>query len=405
MSNVGWRSICLVAVLSVVFMGIALKHSSAQIPKKHLRELESNFLPAWRQGDNLTVLTSLGKVVHKMTNDQVVELNKLLDDDQMPKSAQILVEARLHLLQQGLEKQLPKPGLRELLLTLDNIDTEIQNVLEEVKVHSEKQEAATGNESFEEYESLIWESHVLEQKLESSITLTEYASFVLKSKERYLKRELEPQQRDILEKDFAGLGVELAETLRDVEERETLVRITRLKFANNTLADSTSLKDRYLATWALETDGRLVHDALTAGQLDFMNPALNDPDLLTQITEQVKEGVELAGEKLIKKSGLLFTGLHWWMRGRYGMGTEAAGFLKSARAVTSDAALFPLYMPEETPVPTSRYSETGTIPEVDRRHNYIWEWEYRKVVPVSTTRTGSRTSRRSTSETQLSRFY
>ena len=171
------------------------------------------------------------------------------------------------------------------------------------------------------------------------------------------------------------------------------------------MADSTSLKDRYLATWALETDGRLVHDALTAGQLDFMNPALNDPDLLTQITEQVKEGVELAGEKLIKKSGLLFTGLHWWMRGRYGMGTEAAGFLKSARAVTSDAALFPLYMPEETPVPTSRYSETGTIPEVDRRHNYIWEWEYRKVVPVSTTRTGSRTSRRSTSETQLSRFY
>lgn len=404
MSNTRW-STSLVAVLSVVFMTIAFEQSSAQVYKKHLRELESNFLPAWRQGDNLTVLASLGKVIQRMSDDQVVELDELLADDQMPKSAQILVEARLALLRQGMEKQLPKPGLRELLLTLDNIDKEIHKVLDEVKVHGEDLEKTTGNESFEEYESLIWDSHVIEQKLESSITLTKYASFVLKAKERYLKKELEPQQRDILEKDFEGLGEQLAETLKEVNERETLVRITRLKFANNTLADSKNLKDRYLATWALETDGRLVREALAAGQPDFKSAMLNDPDLLTDISQQVKDGVELAGEKLIEKSGLLFTGLHWWMRGRYGMGSEAHGLLKSAQAVTSDAALFPLYMPEETPVPTGRYSQSGAIPEVDRRHNYIWEWEYRKVTASSSSRSSSSTSRRQTSGTQLSRFY
>ena len=99
MNNARW-STYLLAILSLVFVTIGVQHSSAQVHKKHLRELESNFLPAWRQGDNLTVLTSLGKVVQRMTDDQVVELDKLLADDQMPKSAQILVEARMHLLQQ-----------------------------------------------------------------------------------------------------------------------------------------------------------------------------------------------------------------------------------------------------------------------------------------------------------------
>ncbi len=405
MRNKGW-STCLMAVLMVACATIAVENSAAQVPKKHLRELESNFLPAWRQGDNLTILTSLGKVVQRMSDDQVVELDKLFADDQMPKSAQILVEARLHLLQHGLEKKLPKPGLRELLLTLDNIDAEIQMVLEEVKLHGEKLEAATGNESFEEYESLIWDTHVLEQKIGASITLAEYAVFVRKIRDRFLRRELEPQQREILEKDYAVLGEELAETLKELGERETLVRITRLKFANNILANSDSLKDRYLATWALETDGRLVREDLTGEESDFSSPALNDPNLLTQLNEQVKAGAELAGEELIKKSGLLFTGLHWWMRGRYGMGTEAYGFLKSDKAVTSDAALFPLYMPEKTPIPTSRYSQSGAIPEIDRRHNYIWEWEYREVVSSRTTRTKDKvTDRRVTSETQLSRFY
>lgn len=404
MSNARWSTF-LVPVLSVFFMTIAFQHGTAQVHKKHLRELESNFLPAWRQGDNLTVLTSLGKVVQRMSDDQVVELDELLADDQMPKSAQILVEARLSLLRQGMEKQLPKPGVRELLLTLDNIDKEIQKILDEVKVHGDALEKTTENETFEKYESMIWDSHVLEQKLEASITLTEYAVFVLKAKERMLRKKLEPQQRDLIDKDFAGLKDELSQTLKEVNERETLVRMKRLKFANNTLTDSKKLKDRYLATWALETDGRLVREALTAGQPNFKSTMLNDSELLTDISQQVEEGVELAGEKLIEKSGLLFTGLHWWMRGRYGMGSEASGFLKSQQAVTSDAALFPLYMPEKTPVPTSRYSDSEPIPEIDRRHNYIWEWEYRKVVASNSEASFTGTKNRTTSETQLSRFY
>jgi len=139
----------LLAILSLVFMAISFQHSTAQVYKKHLRELESNFLPAWRQGDNLTILESLGKVVQRMPDDQIIELDKLLAGDQMPNSAQILVEARLHLLQQGMEKQLPKPGLRELLLTLENIDKEIQKVLEEVTVQGDELKETTDNESFE----------------------------------------------------------------------------------------------------------------------------------------------------------------------------------------------------------------------------------------------------------------
>lgn len=46
-------------------------------------------------------------------------------------------------------------------------------------------------------------------------------------------------------------------------------------------------------------------------------------ELAEQVRESLTYGRQLAGEDLLMKSRLLFTGLHWWYRGRYGAGSDS----------------------------------------------------------------------------------
>ena len=71
-------------------------------------------------------------------------------------------------------------------------------------------------------------------------------------------------------------------------------------------------------------------------------------------------------------------GLQWWLRGRYGRGPEGFGLLKSELALASPQAQMMLYMPPETPRPNDS-STTDPVPQYDRRHHYIWMFEYRRV--------------------------
>ena len=82
---------------------------------------------------------------------------------------------------------------------------------------------------------------------------------------------------------------------------------------------------------------------------------------------------------------------------------------------TSPEARFALYMPKEMPQPTPaaatfRYADspsagTESVPEVDRRHLYIWAWEYRQADRVRQTFRDRSSSKRVTQLTELSHFY
>jgi hypothetical protein len=87
------------------------------------------------------------------------------------------------------------------------------------------------------------------------------------------------------------------------------------------------------------------------------------------------------------------------------MGTDGFGLLKSPMALVSEEEQFALYMPIETPTPTDPSNSNGYgIPEIDRRHNYIWAWEYRQV-SYSRDRFKQKFTTTHGQETQLSRFY
>ena len=114
---------------------------------------------------------------------------------------------------------------------------------------------------------------------------------------------------------------------------------------------------------------------------------------------------ESAGD-LVTKSRLLYRGLHWWLRGRYGLGPDGFGLLKSVEALSSPLAQFPLYMPAGMPTPSDP-TETGySVPRFDRRHHYIWMYEYRVLrrhfASASRKLGGNRTV---TSRTTFDQFY
>ncbi|MGI9518052.1 MAG: hypothetical protein ACR2NP_13445 [Pirellulaceae bacterium] len=380
--------------------------SHADLTKRQLRTLEYEFLPAYYRGDTLGVLESLGQVVGRLSNDDVAQLDEMLAGQDIPAASNLLVEARLKLLQQNPDARLPKPALRELLLMLEHIDGETSSLLEESAAIGLAIDELKGNESFDEYEALLWDAHVLEQRLGASKDVAAYAVQLLKAKRRYRTDDLEQAENDLLNLDFGQRGEQLASELQQLSQRELLVRIARIKHARNVLKESDDLEQHYHAAWSIRMDGELTDQQLKQ-RSDWQLAALQDENLPDQVAALVSEGRELAGEELLEKSRLLFTGMHWWIRGRYGMGTDGYGLLKSPAALTSEEDRFALFMPETTPQPTDpRETSRYQIPEVDRRHNYIWAWEYRQVqMSTNVDREVIGRSRQVTTETQLSRFY
>lgn len=391
--------VCTFALL----FGMACPADAAGLSKRQISSIENGVLPAYYRGDTLGTLKSLSQVVGKMSDEQVAELDDLLAGQNVPPSGELLVRARLKLLQRNARQRLPNPTLREQLVALAHIKSELESLLDEAANHPIMGDDLPGAESLDDYERTLWDAHVIGQRLLTSTALARYAADALKTKRRFRVKSLSDDQRGLLETDFAALEARLGAARHMLDEREIEVRIERLKQANNVLRDSQDIKNRFIAAWSVDLDGDLILEALAEGP--FQTEALNDESLADEVGQLVGEGRELAGD-LLEKSRLLYTGLHWWFRGRYGMGTDGFGLLKSPMALQSADEQFGLYMPIETPKPTDPSNSNGYgIPEIDRRHHYIWAWEYRQASFSRDTSKQSSTTRRVTEETRLSRFY
>lgn len=400
----------LLATLPVLIAGIVSVHPahSTELTPKQLKILEHQFWPAYVRGDTAGILDSLGQVVRGMTDDQLDQLDQLLESRLVSPSGPLLLNARLTLLRQGY-RDLPTASPRETLMILRHVDREIDTLLGQIESSCSELESVGEAESFERYDTLLWNIHVLQQQLASARELAEYANGMPRTRNRHAVRNWPEEDRELLKKDFTGQLSQLDVADATIRESELTGRIKRLNAARNVLRRSVDPKQRFLAAWSIEFDGRVVLDELSGADLSgFQSELLSHDLVIDEISLLVEESEKLAGAELVEKSRLLFTGLHWWKRGRFGAGPDGYGLLKGAAALTSDQAAFGLWMPVEIGKPTrpgsdSRYS----VPNYDRRHQYIWAWEYRKI-SVSMSGHTERThesSRQTTSVTTLSRFY
>jgi hypothetical protein len=337
--------------------------------------LEQQVIPAYQQGDSIAVVRTLAPLVSRLTDDVLAEVDAFLQQQQVPPLGELLATARTSLIRQQVSG-LPRPTQRELLIVLPVWHTELAAVLD-----SENQPGAITNPpprgtSMEDYEKLFWELHVAENQLWNARQL---AGQIANWTRRGLNRSnLNDAQRTLLDFDYETGEARIRELAQQRMDRELLLRAQRLGDAVNDLADRKDHRSRLLAAFALATDSRLLAEYL---ERHPKLPDGDDPSTMpltkAELAELTRQGRQAAGEKLLVKGQLLFEGLHWWLRGRYGRGSEGGGLFKNKQVLTNPALRFGLLMPTDPPRPTvpgvaSRYEP---VPFADRRHHYVWAWE------------------------------
>lgn len=394
--------LCVAFCAEVATSSLALAQEGKLSPRtKQL--LEASLMPAYARGDSLGVLRAVSPMISRMDEQGFASINEYLEAEGVPALDQLLLDSRIGLISQNLFSELPAPAAQEAVLLVPAIKKRIESV----KSAYEENPVVAGTvgdriEDLDDYEDVFWDLHVLKNQIQNSKYLAAYADSLLEG--QFAKEDME--------RAMASAGLEPSKELqeldrlyREIDEQRHVLRLDRLNAAEEVLKNSIDIRERFLAAFCLDIDGEQLKQFF-AKESPALIGQLRIPGLGREVSDQVGRMRELAGD-LVLKSRLLYTGLHWWMRGRYGRGTDGLGLLKSQLALVSPAAQFGLFMPIETPLPTAVTRLGESIPEYPRRHHLIWMHEYRQ---AGIERSGSKTRNSNTSmtpqqRTELSHFY
>lgn len=351
------------------------------LSSRYAQSMLRKVLPAVQMGDSYGVLNSLSRLTAQMPDKQIDAVNTWLKQLNMPELGELLAEARLNLVHQNGGADLPKPNSRELLLTLEAIRAQVAEISDQKLKHPAMADPLPHPQKLHDYKELFWKIHVYDNRLMSAAVMARYAQR-LAGDSRVNRKYLTLEQVAVLDADYGQLQRDVLALQRELEEREAALRLQRFELAEKLLAESTQLSNQLLAVHVVQEDGPLLADYLNANNAQqFTLDSLNQTSS-QDITTRAEAALQSVGKGVAKKSQLLYAGLHWWLRGRYGAGPDGGGLLKSQLAMQSPEAQFALYMPAQTPKPTDPSQESkshGQVPQFDRRHHYIWALENRRI--------------------------
>jgi hypothetical protein len=290
-------------------------------------------------------------------------------------------EVWLKLIEQGLALSVANVQPRDAVIVLAAIKARIDTVLSDGSKHPafEKDVPTT----LDGFEKLFWSMHVFSNQLTSAGRLYDYAQGLKATARKYKPQKYEKIDVTVLQVNWNWNKIELGELRQRFAERDRDLRVDRLKLADKVLTEINDVAERLLAALQLDMDGELL-PVLLAKDKTFSSTQLKE------VTDTITHARTAAGAPFIQKARWLFTGLHWWVRGRYGMGTAGNGLLKSPVALKSPDLMFGLLMPIQTPIPTAPNAR-DPVPFVDRRHHYLWQFETRQVASAYSNTTTSKT--------------
>ena len=349
----------------------------AEISPRTRETLVKEVVPAHKRGNSIAMLSALSPLVARMNSSQVSEIDTFLLNADLPTTGALLVEARIAAIYQGLLNELPRASARETLLILGAIERQSDDQVTRSQRLIEKNDGI--EHTFAAFEQAFWEIHVAENEIRNAIRACEYARSLQRAAKRINRKQLPEEQAALLEADYRQQQLALNIAARQLNEKKLELRIQRLELSCKTLQDSSITRERIFAAYFADLDGALLQTVYATDEANGFRRAL----LRETTAEQIKEMATKAREvdpPLMERTRLFFTGLHWWLRGRYGQGPDGHGLLKSLKALQTPQGQFGLYMPAETPQPTDPM-QSQSIPEVDRRHHYIWMYEYRRITP------------------------
>ena len=340
-------------------------------------------VPAFENGDSLGVLKGLSPLLTKLKPAAMREADALLKRHRAPPVDHLLTAARRALIRQGMTRKMPKASEAEVLLVLPVLHRQVASLLGAAKDHPAWKEPPGKDGVLKEYGELFAAINVLDSKLATSGSVAQYAAKSGKSVSKVKLADLSQAQRDAVEFDFAAAEKTLAGLRTELRERAVELWIKRLARAADVLENSKVGTQRYEAAYAAGIDKGLLDTFFkTVGKQrrgKFTRPALNELGLEESVQKTFERVKKSAGDLMVK-SRLLFDGLEWWLRGRYGRGPHAGGLLKDAAVLANPQAQFALFMPAERPRPIPPPGpKISSVPDYDRRHHYTWAWESRDV--------------------------
>ncbi len=401
------RHFMIAAVCAWVSLEAICVHAQS-LPSRLKRSIEQELVPEYMDGNTLAVLQLGSQIASRMAPDRWHLIDEELRRHDLPDLGQLLVSIRLDLVRTNYGGRVPAPTTQEVRLMLPALEKEVREAIKAIATSPFMKSDASKQADFSSYELLLWQGHVAKNQLLNVSDLVVYGQKLARTQSaRTSKRNRSDRNLDPAELD--DLAQAVANTLRDIEERSIELRIQRIRYAQSVLQRKGDLVEQIKAAWVGDQDGYVLEKSLRAsqGKTQFKRRSLRQKDLAESVKQTADDVRKLAGEPLMRKSRLLYTGLHWWMRGRYGVGPSGFGFLKNPTALNSPQELFGLYMPVEIPTPTAPV-ERYQIPETDRRHHYLWMFEYRRLTRHAYSGSSDQTLARNdrlTSRTRLARFY
>jgi len=337
--------------------------------------VQQQVIPAYQQGDSITMVRTLAPLLSRLSDDVLIEVDDFLQQQQVPPLGELLATARTNLIRQQ-AGGIPGPSQRELLIVLPVWHAELADVLDPANQPRAITNPPPRGTSMEDYEKLLWELHVAENQLWNGHHL---AGQITSWTQRGLNRSnLTDEQRKLLDFDYKAGEARIREMAQQQRDRELLLRAQRLGDAVTDLLNKTDYRSRLLAAFAMATDSRLLAEYLQQHpQLPDDGDPLTKPFTTLELTQLTQRGQQASGEQLLVKAQLLFEGLHWWLRGRYGRGSEGGGLFKNKQVIRKPQLRFGLSMPTDLPRPTlpGVASADSPVPFADRRHHYVWAWE------------------------------
>jgi len=359
---------------------------------------------AYAQNQPIVVLKVLGPLCARLKDKNLDTFNRALQEQGIPPVSELLVGARLELLEANRAKAPPKPRLSETLLILRPLLERVESGLARAAKPTEAAAEIDEPVNLAQYETLLSSLGLLQEQLRTTELTAHYAQELADRVSARARARLKPEAQSLFAK-FDGRAVHDAGQMRQqLLEREIKLRLDRLAYGITILENPTLTKERFLAAHSTGIDAKILQVLFEPDQARkpqkkgkkkqkqeeedpppprFVSVELNRPELPEEVAAKGKRAEELAGD-LANKAALFFEGLDWWLRGRFGRGPAVGGFAKSEAAPKKAGALFVLEMPVDFPeLKEPRLAGGPPASHIDRRHHYIWAWQDRGLIRSS----------------------
>lgn len=335
---------------------------------------------AYESGNSISVVEQGSRLLQLLNEEQLKLANDFLKLKNAPTLPEMLVEARIDLSRSDVDNKLPAPSNKEVLFLAEVVKEQGDELITQWQSHAAGFGEVSSPKDYSEYESLFWDMHVFRNRFTNEVSTSNSSAELIANRGRRLESvKVSDERRKIIEFDFLGRVAQLNRILQDLEEREAFLRIFRLQDTISLIGVANSEKEKFTFAYNMESDVTFLEDFFKRySGVEMTREDLNDDSLLQEISAEALGIREKYADK-IHKGKLLFIGLHWWFRGRYGAGPMANGLLKAPNAHMNEEMLFPLAMPTATPAPNDPYEADYRVPHYERRHHYTWQVQQESV--------------------------